>query len=41
MVIPLDTPVETTKNLDPDMTRAQKKLIQKGTQLDISQAENG
>ena len=39
MVILLDTPAKTAKNLYPGMTRAQQKLIQKGAQLDIIQAE--
>ena len=41
MVIPLDIPAETAKNLDPGMIRAQQKLIQKGGQLYLSSAENG
>ena len=41
MVILLVTPAKTEKNLDPDMTREQQKLIQKGAPLDISPAENG
>ena len=41
MVIPIDTPAETAKNLDPGMTRAQQKLIQKEAQLYIIPAENG
>ena len=41
MVILIVTPVETAKNLDPGMTRAQQKLIQKGSPLDICPAENG
>ena len=41
MVIPLDTPAETAKNLDPGMTRSQQKLILKGAQLDIIPVENG
>ena len=30
MVIPMEIPFETAKNLEPGMTRAQQKLIQKG-----------
>ena len=41
MVIPLEIPSETEKNLDMGMTRAQQNLIQKGYQLEISPAENG
>ena len=40
MVIPLDIPAKTAKNLDLVMTRAQQKLIQKGPQLEINLAEN-
>ena len=41
MVIPLDIPAETDKNLDQGMTRAQQKLIQKGAQLETNPTENG
>ena len=41
MVILMDTPADTAKNLDLGMTRAQPKLIQTGDQLYISPAENG
>ena len=41
MVIIMVIPAETAKNLDPGMTRAQQKLIQKGAPLDIIPAKNG
>ena len=31
----------TVKNLEPDMTREQQKLTQKGDQLEINPAYNG
>ena len=41
MVITLDITAENAKNLKLGMTRAQQKLIQKGDQIEIKQADNG
>ena len=41
VIIPLDTPAETAKNLDLGMKMAQQKLIQNGDQLDITPFDTG
>ena len=41
MVINRTIQAETAKKLEPGMTRARKKLTQKGAQIEINLAENG